>query len=717
MDVETGGMRLLTVLLAAVLIGPVSVPGPSLEAQRVTIVRDDWGIAHVHGKTDADAVFGMAYAQAEDDFNRVETNYLIALGRTAEADGELAMYRDLRQRLWVDPVDLQVRYRRSPVWLRSLMNAWAGGLNYYLQTHPAVHPRTITHFDPWMALSFTEGSIGGDIERVSLDDLRAFYGGAGVAVRLPMENVDAPIPDSQGSNGVAIAPANTVDHHTLLLINPHTSFYFRSELQMSSDEGLDAYGAVTWGQFFIYQGFNPHIGWMHTSTGADVVDEFAETIVHKNSRLYYKYGNALLPVTVSTVAIRYRTAGGMATRTFTVFHTHHGPIVRAENGKWIAEALMYRPIRALEQSYLRTKATDFASYKRISALEANSSNNTVFADDKGEIAYMHPQFIPRRDNRFDYTKPVDGANPATDWHGVLRLDEEPHIVNPADGWVFNTNDWPYSAAGPDSPNQSAFPRYMDTAGENERGIHIQMLLEGRHDFTLYRLLRAAFDPDLPLFSTLIPPLVRAYDNTPSNDPLKAKLRDPIDTLRTWNYHWSSDSVATSLAIFWVNRLAKQSESIKREVLLATPDRDKLESLGYAVDRLNSDFGTWQTPWGKINRFQRLDDNIKPSFDDTKPSIPVPFVAGTWGSLAAFYAGPAPNTKRWYGQAGNSFVAVVEFGKRVHAVAVTAGGESGHPSSSHFDDEAERYAGGDLREVYFYPNQLRGHIERTYHPGE
>ncbi len=710
-------MRVLNVVLAVLLAAPAAPSSAILEAQRVTIVRDDWGIAHVHGKTDADAVFGMAYAQAEDDFNRVEANYLTALGRAAEAEGQSAIYQDLRQRLWVDPADLQARYRRSPAWLQKLMNAWADGLNYYLRTHPSVHPHALTHFEPWMALSFTEGSIGGDIEDVSLDDLQAFYGGGRVASRQLPENPDSPVVDPQGSNGIAIAPKNTVDRHALLLINPHTTFYFRSELQMSSDEGLDAYGAATWGQFFIYQGFNPHIGWMHTSSYVDNVDQFAETIVRRDGRLYYRYGNTLRPVMVSTVTIRYRMpGGGMAKKTFTVYHTHHGPIVASKNGTWIAEALMYRPMRALEQSYLRTKATDFASYQRIAELEANSSNNTIFADDKGEIAFLVPQFIPRRNDSFDYTKPVDGSNPADDWHEVTPLNYDPNVVNPEVGWVHNSNNWPYSAAGPDSPKRSAFPRYMDTAGENERGIHGTMLLEGRHDFTLERLREAAFNSYLPLFAVLVPKLTQAYDDAPAADPLKSKLQAPIAVLRAWNDRWAADSVATSLAIFWADRLAKVAGDTKRAALLATPDRDKLASLAYAVDRLTTDFGTWRTPWGNINRFQRLDDSIKPHFDDGKPSIPVPFVAGTWGSLAAFYASPAENTQRWYGHAGNSFVAVVEFGTRVRAVAVTAGGESGHPNSPHFQDEALRYASGNLRPVYFYPDQLRGHTERVYHPG-
>ena len=706
---------MIHLLLAALLLSG-DMQRLHAEAQRVTIVRDDWGIAHVRGKTDADAVFGMVYAQAEDDFNRVEMNYLTALGRTAEAQGQSNLAQDLRARLWVDPADLQLRYRQSPAWLRSLMNAWADGLNYYLATHPNVHPRVLAHFEPWMALSFTEGSIGGDVERVPLAQLGAFYG-MNYSPMARVARADEPVVDPQGSNGIAIAPKNTVDRYALLLINPHTSFYFRSVVQMSSNQGLNAYGAVTWGQFFIYQGFNAHAGWMHTSTGADNVDRFAETIVLSNGTPYYRYGSALRKVQVSKITLHYRASdGSMQARTFTVYHTHHGPIVGSINGKWIAEALMFRPVPALEQSFLRTKAHDFAQYRQIAQLRANSSNNTIFADDNGEIAYMHPQFIPRRDDRFDYTKPVDGSNPATDWHGLHTLNEEPHVADPAVGWVFNSNNWPYSTAGPDSPKQRDFPRYMDTVGETARGVHVIQLLTGRHDFTLQGLRAAAFDPQLPFFASLVPSLASAYDALPQNDPLKTKLQQPVATLRSWDYRWSVNSVATSLAVFWAESLSRSAGGTKLSVMLASTPKQKLEALALAVAHLASDFGSWQTPWGNINRFQRLTANINQSYDDAKPSIPVPFIAGTWGSLAAFYASPAPNTKRRYGDEGNSFVAVVEFGKRVRAVAITAGGESGHPSSRHFTDQAADYANGALQPVYFYPDELRGHIERTYHPG-
>jgi acyl-homoserine-lactone acylase len=693
------------------------------EAAATTITRDDWGIAHVHGHTDADAVFGMAYAQAEDDFNRIETNYLNALGRLAEAEGESALWSDLRQKLFIDPVQLRALYAKSPEWLQALMVAWADGLNHYLATHPDVHPRVIRHFEPWMALSFSEGSIGGDIERVSLPRLQAFYGQGSkpVAAAEP-----ASWKEPTGSNGFAIAPKLTTNGHALLLINPHTSFFFRSELQMTSDSGLDAYGAVTWGQFFVYQGFNHHIGWMHTSTGADVVDEFAETIVEKDGRRFYRYGDALRPVTERRIDVPYRTPdGAMATRSFTAYFTHHGPIVRAADGKWIAVALMNKPVEALEQSWLRTKASDYASYLKVAELKANSSNNTIFADDKGEIAYLHPQFIPRRDDRFDYTKPVDGSDPATDWHGLHALDEAPHLLSPPNGWLFNTNDWPYSAAGKYSPKRADYPRYMDTFGENPRGLHAIRVLDGKRDFTLDSLIAAAFDPWLPAFERQLPILVADYDALPASDPLKARLAGPIAMLRHWDYRWGIASMPTSLAVFWGDTLwdelsradTAEGLSIYDAMAEKAGAKARLHALVEAVDRLQRDFGHWGTPWGEINRFQRIDGAIVQPFDDAKPSIPVPFTSSRWGSLASFGAHRWPGTKRYYGTSGNSFVAVVEFGDKVRARAITAGGESGHPSSPHFNDEAERYTTGNLRTVYFWPEQRKGHIERVYHPGQ
>jgi acyl-homoserine-lactone acylase len=685
------------------------------EAARVSIFRDDWGIAHVFGKSDADAVFGMIYAQSEDDFNRVETNYLNSMGRLAEAEGEGKIYQDLRMKLFIDPEELKKEYAASPEWLRKLMDAFADGANFYLATHPEVKPRVIHHFEPWMALSFTEGSIGGDIERVDLKKLEAFYGG-----HRTVAEVYQPDPEPGGSNGIAIAPANTVGHHALLLINPHTSFFFRSELQMMSDEGLHAYGAVTWGQFFIYQGFNERVGWMHTSSGVDAVDEYLETVASKDGHYSYKFGEKERAVTEKQITVPYSTPHGMAEKKFTVYYTHHGPVTHEQDGKWVTIQLMREHIKALEESYLRTKARSYSEYLKTMQLKANSSNNTIYADADGHIAYFHGNYIPKRDKRFDFTRPVDGSDPATDWKGLMTVEEAPHLLDPKSGYLFNVNNSPWNGAGESSLRKEDYPAYVENGHESARGLHAMRLLEGRKDFTLDGLVTSAYDSYLPWFIKPLAALKQAYQNLPANSEMKASLADQMAVLQAWDLRWGVDSVATSLGIFWGQEVAKAAHQAgyRDEFTAPPPSADvALNALKTASDRLTADFGSWKTRWGQINRYQRLNSDIVQPFNDQKPSTPVAFTASSWGSLAAFGAEPYPGTKKWYGTRGNSFVAVVEFGDKVHARAVTAGGESGHPESRHFNDQVERYRTGNLREVYFYREQLKGHTERQYHPGE
>ena len=722
------GMRWTAVLVLALACAPANPEVARWEgrAARVTIVRDDWGIAHVHGPTDADAVFGMMYAQAEDDFKRVEHNYLLSLGRLAEAEGEKALYTDLRQRLFIDSTELQAQYAASPEWLRALMDAWADGLNYYLHTHPAVTPRVLTRFEPWMALSFSEGSIGGDIERVDAAALGEFYGPGAVATVPWLPSLPPPSlpPEPSGSNGIAIAPANTVNGHALLLINPHTSFFFRDELQVTSDEGLNVYGAVTWGQFFIYQGFNPHAGWMHTSSGVDNIDEYLLTVTEKPDGMYYRYGNGERKLSQKAVTIQVRSDSGLASRNFTTYRSHYGPVVRRVDGQWVAVRLMEAPSRALAQSYSRTKARNYAEFRRSLDTHSNSSNNTIFADGEGNIAYFHANFIPRRDPKFDWNQPVDGADPATEWGAPMSVDSSPLVHNPPNGWLYNTNNWPYSAAGPgNSPRRADYPAYVDVELENPRGVHAMRVLEGRTDFTLDGLVAAAYSRQLPAFEPLLPALLRAYDRLPASDSLRRTLAEQVAVLRGWDVRWDTGSVATSLAVHWGEALLARVQVAQGPgvdlyaELLGTPGAVKLAALADASNRLTADFGDWRTPWGEINRFQRLTDDIEHPFDDAAPSIPVGFTSAHWGSLASFGASQYRGSKKRYGSYGNSFVAVVEFGDSVRARAVTAGGVSGDPGSKHFNDQAARYATGDLREVYFYPSQLVGHTERTYRPGE
>jgi acyl-homoserine-lactone acylase len=693
-------------------------------AARVTIMRDKWGIPHIFGKTDADAVFGMLYAQAEDDFNRVELNYINAIGRLAEVEGEKEVWRDLRMKMYITPADLKARYAQSPEWLKKLMNAFADGLNFYLYTHPEVKPKLLTHFEPWMALAFSEGSIGGDIESIDLKPLERLYGHRNETVALADigKGFDE---EPKGSNGFAIAPKLSASGHALLLINPHTSFYFRPEIHVVSEEGLNAYGAVTWGQFFVYQGFNEKAGWMHTSGGGDVIDEYLETVVEKDGKVFYKYDGKLRQMKAVPVRLPYKTAGGaIATKTVTAYFTHHGPVVREQDGKWVSVRMMFEPIKALEQSYLRTKAKNYDAFYKVMQLKTNSSNNTVYADGDGNIAYFHGNFIPKRDPRFDWSKPVDGSTPATEWHGLHEVKDSINLFNPQNGYLFNTNNWPFTAAGQYSPRVKDYPAYMWSLPENARGVHAAQVLKDAKDLTLDSLIATAYDSRLTAFEPLVPALLKDYDALPASDPRKAKLAAQVDALRGWDLRFALASVPTSLAVYWGQDMVRHAAPRAREqgtpvvdfVQASLTADERLDALVRASDKLAADFGSWQTPWGEINRFQRISGDVDQRYDDSKPSYPVAFASATWGSLASFGMVAKQDTKRIYGDRGNSFVAVVEFGSRVRAKSILAGGESGDPKSPHFNDQGEMYSRGQFKDVLFYKEDIEKQLERKYHPG-
>jgi len=707
------------------LFSPAEIKLWEERAATVTITRDKWGIPHIYGKTDADAIFGMMYAQCEDDFKRVEANYITSLGRRAEVEGESALYFDLRQRLFINEAEIKALYEKAPEGMKSAMTAWADGINYYLYKHPAVKPQLITRFEPWMPLTFSEGSIGGDIESISTTDLENFYVKAKSQTSSVMEELEVGdwIPEPNGSNGFAIAPSNSATGNALLLINPHTSFFFRSEQHVVSEEGLNAYGAVTWGQYFIYQGFNEHCGWMHTSSAADVIDEFEETIIKKENGLYYQYGEEQRPLDSSEVVLQFKQGDELQTQSFTIYKSHHGPIIRGENGKWVSVALMNDPLVALSQSYQRTKAATYNDFLNSMRLRTNSSNNTVYADDQGNIAYFHGNFMPRRDPQFDHSKPVDGSNPATDWQGLHPINELVGLVNPANGWLQNCNSDPFTAAADESPKREHYPSYMARDTENFRGVHAIRVLNGQSAFTLDKLIASAYDPYLPAFEKLVPSLVKAYDESGRNPA----FADAINVLRTWDFRFAESSVATSLAIFWALELRSRVEGEMTDslgdldligyMINDMPTAVKLDAFQKAMDRLQGDFGSWNTPWGDINRFQRVEGAIREPFNDSLPSNPISYVSGYWGALSSYGSRPYEGTKKWYGTHGNSFVAVVEFGDSLKARAIVTGGQNSQTTSPHFNDQAEMYRKGEFRDVLFYRTDIEKAAEKTYKPGE
>jgi acyl-homoserine-lactone acylase len=698
------------------------------QAANVIIIRDNWGIPHVYGKTDADAVFGLLYAQCEDDFGRVEMNYIEKLGRFSEVKGKSELYNDLLIRLVIDSSEAMADYKKSPEWLHKLLNAHADGINYFLYKHPDVKPLLLKRFQPWYSLLWTDGSIGAiSTADLSVEELKRFYENSPELGYVPKIN---PEENPTGSNGFAFAPSITESGNSILYINPHVTFYFRPEVHMVSEEGLNVYGAVTWGQFFIYQGFNEHCGWMHTSSYTDISDTYIEKLSKKNDKWFYEYEKVQKPVLEKKLVLKY-SGDKPGEKIINALFTGHGAIMAKRNGQYLSLKANNRSMTGLIQSWQRTKANSFADYKKVMELKANTSNNTVYADAEGNIAYWHGNFLPVRDTAYDWSKPVDGSKSATQWKGLHKVDESIHIYNPPNGWLQNCNSTPFTAAGANSPKKENYPKYMKTDEENFRGINAVRVLSKEKKYNLDKVIAAGYDTYLSSFEILLPALVKAFEkNIIQKDSLFSVMAEPISILKYWDYYSRENSIATTLAIEWANLVLPSIYATKipgnndpgivemtNEFAKTADANTLLKPLAKVINDLNSKWGRWQITWGEINRFQRISNDITQKYNDDSVSVAVGFAPALWGQLPSYTARYFPGTKKRYGVNGNSFVCAVEFGKRIKAKSLLAGGESGNPRSPHFKDQLEMYAKGKFKDVLFYREDVEKNAERKYHPGE
>ena len=773
--------KLLLIVLLPINLFAQSPPSKDISrwqtaSQNVTIIRDNWGIPHIYGKTDADAVFGLLYAQCEDDFKRVEMNYIEKLGRLSEVKGISSLYDDLRMKMVIDSSDAMADYKKAPEWLKKLMDAFADGINYYLYKHPETKPALLHHFEPWYPLLWTDGSIGA-INTAGLDakDLKELYstgnvqwaignrqrtmsngqwamsnrsrwqsGAIGNKQGKKLTNTEAALPiadcplsiaqaepneeASTGSNGLALSYKITASGNCILYINPHVTFYFRPEVHMVSEEGLNVYGAVTWGQFFVYQGFNEHCGWMHTSSKVDAADSYIEKMSKKGNGWVYEYDGKQKPVKERKIVLKYWSGNAMLTKNITALYTHHGPVMAKRSGQYLSMRADNRLMNGLIQCWQRDKAQSFADFKKTLNLLGNISNNTVYADAEGNIAYWHGNRVPVRDTGYNWSQPVDGSTSATDWKGLHTMDQTIHIINPPNGWLQNCNSTPFSAAGKNSPSKKNYPTYMAPDEENFRAINAVRALENGSSYTMARVIATGYDNHLAAFEVLVPALIKAFDANGQTDAY-SQLTAPIGVLKKWNFRTADTSVATTLAVEWGERILSAIRKAKvdsgdsgfvekTKAFAATATADQLlQPFISMIVQLTQRYGKWEMPWGEINRYQRISSDIDQQYKDDQPSIPVGFASSLWGMLPSYASRYFPGTTKRYGVDGNSFICAVEFGKKVKAKSLLAGGESGDPSSKHFTDQMEMYSKGKFKDVLFYKEDVMQHVERSYHPGE
>jgi acyl-homoserine lactone acylase PvdQ len=635
------------------------------------------------------------------------------MGRLSEVRGKASLYDDLQMRLIYDTAAAIADYNRSAPWFKKLLDASADGVNFYLYKNPETRPKVLKRFEPWFSLLRTNGSISAtQTGGITMQEIRSLYKIEDASTSFNETPLFQPA-DRSGSNGFAVGPSKTASKNAILYINPHTSFYYRTEAHMVSEEGLNAYGGVTWGTFFVFQGFNEHCGWMHTSGEADVADLFREKIEKKSDGYHFIYDGKSILVKTKEAAIYYKQGAETRKQIFTTYTTVHGPVMGMRNGEWLSLREGNRSLDALMQSWLRTKAGGFADFKKVMELRSNASDNTVFADDKGNIAYWHGNFIPVRDKKLDYSLPVDGTTSATDWKGLHALDDIVHVYNPATGWIQNCNSTPFTVSGASSPKKEDYPVYMAPDLETPRAINAVRLLSAAKGLTLDKMIAIGYDRYLSAFDVLLPSLFKAYDDLSQTDAVK-KLEEPVYLLRLWDKYSSASSAATTLAAEWAWKMAEKASTSNTALMIKNVSLgDQLNLLADVLKDLEKGFKTWKVAWGDMNRYQRTTNG---KFDDTEQSWPVGLGPGTWGSIPSFST-RRTDTKRRYGVHGNSFVAAVEFGKKVKAKTILVSGESFDPSSKHFTDQAEGYIEGKFKEVNFYKDDVLKKAERTYHPGE
>jgi acyl-homoserine lactone acylase PvdQ len=685
---------------------------PEHLAATVTIYRDRWGTPHVFGRTDASTVFGFAYAQAEDNFRQVEEDFLLALGRSAELFGKDLVSEDrLNHALRIEEF-ARADYDSIDAHTRALCDAYAAGVNYFLKRHPTVHPRVLERIEPWYPLAFIRYSYyqNGFVHDPKIGKLV-----------MGTPDADRTRSDHKGSNGWVIGPTRSASGHAMLFIDPHLGFFGPSQVyegHIHSDEGSgwEFSGYARFGFPFPYIGHNAAIGWMSTDNVADEVDGYVEHFDDPARPLAYRYGTGYRIARVFIDTIRVRTDSGTTTQVDTTWWTHHGPIVAAAGRLPVAVRLpKYESHGWVAQWYRMTKAHHLPELQAALSSLDMLFGNVMSADRDGAIYYVYNAAVPRRTPGFDWTAPVDGSDPRTEWQGYYALSELPQLTNPATGWMENCNTSPFVLTSAGNPDPAKYPKYMVREGvfpgweaDDPRGRASRRLLAGTPSFTFATWASTVFDTHVITADELLPDWMARTRVAAASD---AAVDSALDLLQSWDHRSTVGSAAMTVFTTWHRQMQEQQ---------STPEALH-QALRNAMADLTRRFGSWRVAYGDMTRIQRAPASSHPlqppEFSDDRPSLPLAGVNGNDGAVFTLNTVPGEQGKRQYGVHGDTYVSVVEFGPHTRALSVMTFGESGDSTSAHFTDQANLYAHGQFKPSWFTLAEVRAHAAAAYRPGE
>ncbi len=713
--VKTGGLGLIGCALAVLAIilvrGAIEAPAPLDPAaliERATdydvvIRRDEWGVPHVLGKTDADAAFGVGFAHAEDDYATIEEVAIATRGQLASIKGQQAAVSDYLvhlMRVW-ETVEARYDSDLSPE-VRRVIEAYADGVNYYAALHP---DRVVPGFLPLTGKDVAAGFMFKTPFFYGLDKTLTaiFEGRIGTAGGLSKEGVDAFLPTQKplpvGSNAVALSPARSADGTTRLLVNSHQPFTGPVawwEAVVRSEEGWHVAGGFFPGTPFMLHGHNRHLGWANTVNEPDLIDVYALTVNPDNADQYW-LDNEWRNFEKQVATIRVDLWGPFWwTAKRDVLFSAHGPVLKTDAGAYAVRYAGMGEIRQVEQYYALNKATQLGEWIDAMKLQALPSINYIYADRQGNIAYVYNAQFPARADGPDWSGVLPGDDSGLIWQGYLPFDAVPKLFNPNSGFLYNANNTPFRAtAANDNLKPEDFPASM--------GIQTDMT---------NRALRAEETWGADRSITAEAFRVYKYDLQYSDGSHMAKLIDQIlqadagddadlaeaqRILAAWDRVANQESRGAALGVL-------MAEPVVRAGLAGREAPAALDTLRDAIGTLKTHHGRLDPAWGEVNRLRR-------------GSVDLP-VDGGPDTLRAIY-GALQDDGTLTARGGDTLIMFVEWDRagRLKSESVHQFGTATRDESSpHYADQAPLFAAMQTKPVRFEEEDLADHVVESYRPG-
>jgi len=657
------------------------------DAYDVRIRRDEWGVPHILGARDADAAFGLAYAQAEDDFATVQGVVLATRGTLARTTGPKAAVTDYLVGLLDVWPTVEAGYPKLPADLRTLLEAYADGVNLYAAQHPeAVTPGLLP-------------LTGKDVLAGFVFKQPFFYGLDGELKRLNAPE-EAQADPPKGSNGLAVAPSRNADGVTRLLVNshqPYTGPVAWYEAVVESGEGWHVAGGFFPGAPFMLHGHNAHLGWANTVSKPDLFDAY-RLVVNPKNRNQYRLDGAWRDFQRHDVKMRVKLWGPIVIPvTKQALRSVHGPVLETKHGLFALRYAGMGEYRQPLQYWRLNKARNLAEWRAGIATHALPSLNYIYADGAGNIGFVHNGQYPNRREGVDWRGVLPGDRSDLIWQGYRPVSAIPQLWNPKSGYVYNSNNSPFQASDPaDNLRPADFPASLGLqTNVTNRALRIQDLVGADRAITDQAFRRYKYDLGYSERSAVAAMVRQVTAVDPGDD---ADLRAAQAILRVWDRRADVH-----------NRAAALASLMAQPILVAQNNGDPvptpLDTLKAAIVTLKTHFGRLDPEWGQVNRIRR-----------GQVDLPIDGAADTYRSVW----GAPQKDGTLTAEAGDTLIMFVDWDRRglVRSDSIHQFGSATLDAASrHYADQAALFATMRTKPVLFTEAQLKGHVREDYRPGK